>query len=272
LLDLLGKSDDLELVVAHFDHGMRDGSKDDAEFVRKLAEKHGLEFEAGQGKLGARASEEKAREARYKFLESIRQKHEAAAIVTAHHQDDVIETAIINILRGTGPRGLISLDSSDDVTRPLLEISKKEIYEYANANNLDWVEDESNSDTKYLRNNVRQILQAKLTGEDRDRILSYNKALKENYQEADELVDSINGYLFEDEATLRRQAFIFLPDDVANELVMRWLRRNDVTVNRQLVNRLSVVIKTGRAGSSYNIDKRYNLELSQKNAHLRHLS
>src|SRR6478609_8911137 len=91
LLDMLAKSEEDELIVAHFEHGIRgQSSQDDARFVEALAAKYDVSCEVGYGALGADASEETARTKRYEFLKKIATKHEAR-LVTAHHQDDVIE-------------------------------------------------------------------------------------------------------------------------------------------------------------------------------------
>src|SRR4051812_4288271 len=86
LLDLLCANPALQLVVAHFDHGIREDSAEDAAFVAALATLQGLEFVTGTAQLGAAASEDTARKARYEFLENVRARHGAAGVVTAHHQ------------------------------------------------------------------------------------------------------------------------------------------------------------------------------------------
>src|SRR4051812_31887046 len=93
LLDLLARKPGIELVVAHFDHGIRPDSKKDEVLVRKAAASYGVAFEPGQGNLGPAASEATARQARYHFLDEVLTKHQALKIITAHHQDDAIETA-----------------------------------------------------------------------------------------------------------------------------------------------------------------------------------
>jgi tRNA(Ile)-lysidine synthetase-like protein len=105
LLDQLMKKklsgfESAEFAVAHFDHGVRDNSSGDAAFVQGLTSHYKVPFELGVAKLGAGVSEEVARDARYAFLREVQKKHRAVAVITAHHKDDVIETAIINILRG----------------------------------------------------------------------------------------------------------------------------------------------------------------------------
>jgi tRNA(Ile)-lysidine synthase len=153
LLDLLKKYLGIEIVVAHFDHGIRDDSFKDAQFVQQLAESHGLVFETKREELGKGASEQLARDRRYAFLRSVAGKYNAK-IITAHHSNDVVETIAINMTRGTGWRGLAVLDS--DIVRPLLDITKSEIYHYASKHGINWREDSTNKSNVYLRNRIRQ--------------------------------------------------------------------------------------------------------------------
>ena len=124
LLDLLRRQKDLKLVVAHLDHGIRSDSDLDRQLVQQVASKHGLAFVYNTAQLGPGASEALARKARYNFLRRVQLATNATAIVTAHHQDDLIETAILNLLRGTGRKGLSSLGDDKHLRRPLLHVSK----------------------------------------------------------------------------------------------------------------------------------------------------
>jgi len=194
LLDMLMRLDDIKLIVAHFDHGIRDGSRQDAEFVTEIARKYGLPFEIKREKLGLSASEEKARDRRYKFLRSVAKKYKAK-LVTAHHADDVIETIAINILRGTGWRGLSIMDS--DIWRPLTDMTKSEIIDYAKKHNLTWREDITNTSDKYLRNRIRRQTN-KLDGDTKQQLLglwSTQKSLKASIdKELVKLVDNGPNY------------------------------------------------------------------------------
>src|SRR5579871_6122810 len=89
LLDILSKKSGLALIVAHFNHGIRADAEADETLVKEAARRKGLAVEIGYGRLGSGASEEKARKARYEFLKRIMLKHQADAVVTAHHQDDL---------------------------------------------------------------------------------------------------------------------------------------------------------------------------------------
>ncbi len=176
MLDMLAESKEHELIIAHFDHGIRNDSNEDAELVRRLAGKYGLQFETCEGKLGPSVSEAAAREARYTWLHTVKQNHGATVIATAHHQDDVIETMIINLLRGTSWRGLISLGNHEQLIRPLLSWSKNQIVTYAIEQNLEWREDSTNDDMRYLRNYVRYRYVQRLSKADRDAWIELNAA------------------------------------------------------------------------------------------------
>lgn len=153
LLDMMVREGSHELIVAHFDHGIRGESHLDADFVKEAALRYGLQLEQRREVLGASASEAFARERRYAFLRSVADKHKAK-IVTAHHLDDLVETVAINMTRGTGWRGLAALDA--EITRPLLDTEKSELVEYARKRNIEWREDSTNASDAYLRNRLRK--------------------------------------------------------------------------------------------------------------------
>lgn len=233
LLDMLSKRPNIELIVAHFDHGIRNDSNLDAVFVSNLAKKYDFPFETERVELGESASESDARKKRYDFLKRVTKKYEAQ-LMTAHHSDDVIETIAINLTRGTGWRGLASMDS--DVIRPLTDMSKKEILEYANDNNLSWREDSTNNSDRYLRNRIRQKLRA--VNEDEQRQLlglwMYQKTIKRQINDLINEICPIN-------QEYNRQFFISLDESVALELIrnITWSR-----LTRPQMKKVLVAIKT----------------------------
>ncbi len=161
LLHKLVTEDKEKLIVAHFDHGIRPDSVADARFVEGLAKTYGLPFESRREELGPTASEALARTRRYEFLRELAKKNDGQ-VVTAHHADDMIETIAINLTRGTGWRGLAAMNDSR-IVRPLLKLTKDEIYNYALNRQLEWVEDETNQTDAYLRNRLRARISARLS-------------------------------------------------------------------------------------------------------------
>lgn len=244
LLDMLRQLPKVELVVAHVNHGIRADGDQDAELVQRLAEKYQLPFESTSLNLGTNAAEAAARERRYAWLEKIRQQYAADAIVTAHHQDDVVETMIINLTRGTGWRGLASLRETKQIRRPLLSISKIEIVTYAIDHALSWREDSTNDDVRYLRNYIRHGIVPRLNPE-------MVQQLADLYQDQCRLRDEI-----ETEAAriipnigegngLPRYWLIMVSDAVAFEL----LRQKYGSLTREHLVRLLHFARTARPGS-----------------------
>lgn len=252
LLNMLSKDKKLELVVAHFDHGIRDDSIDDRKFVQKLAKDYGLPFEYAEGHLGKKASESKARTARYDFLNTVLKKHKAAAIITAHHQDDVLETVVLNLLRGTGRKGLSSLQSKDSIVRPLLDIPKAELKDYALKNKLTWREDSTNKNPDYLRNWVRMYIVPKLSRGQKDHLLTLQKKSSSMNREVDAILDRFIG----PNNALNRHAVTMLPHALAKELIAHWLRRNGVVdFDSVMVEKIVIDAKTYVAGKKTSVKK-----------------
>ena len=155
-----------DAVVLHVDHGLRPDSADDAAFVRALAARYGLPFSATRVKIIRRPRESiemAARRERLAFFE--RMTHELAldAIATGHHADDVAETFLLRLARGSGPEGLAGLKRISHVgpitfIRPLLDIPSATLRAFLRARGLTWREDSTNTDTSIPRNNVRHVV------------------------------------------------------------------------------------------------------------------
>lgn len=152
LLDLVCKRKE-DAIVVHVDHGIRPHSDDDAAFVSALCSRYGIPCIVKRLTLGADASEEVARQARYEALFAIAEQADGI-VVTAHHRDDLVGSVAINLTRGTGWRGLAVMNRSG-IVRPLLGQTKSQLYAYALRHRLEWVEDETNQSPQYLRNRLR---------------------------------------------------------------------------------------------------------------------
>jgi tRNA(Ile)-lysidine synthase len=264
LLDLLAEQPDIELMVAHFDHGIREDSGEDCQFVQKLANSYGLPFEYAEGKLGANSSEETARTARYEFLEEVRKKHSADAIITAHHQDDLIETAILNLLRGTGRKGLTSLSSRKVIIRPLLHSTKTEMIEYAKSNNLEWREDSTNQNMDYLRNYVRKNVVPKLSDKQRGELVLTITELKKTNEKIDNEIARYLQITEGNSSGIDKNLINSLSHAIACETLAEWLRLNNIRdFDRKTIERLVVAVKTYKPGQRADINKQNYLQIDK---------
>jgi tRNA(Ile)-lysidine synthetase-like protein len=159
----LPKSDSLELVLAHFNHGLREESNEEESFVQNFADQIGVEvyIERAPKFDGKTNVEAWARAQRYKFLESIRLISGCDLIATAHHQKDQAETMLMRFLNGrlaTSAKGIAELDIKRKLVRPILLCPKNVVDSYAVDANIKHVHDHSNDDLDRSRNWIRHQL------------------------------------------------------------------------------------------------------------------
>lgn len=149
--------------VAHCNFGLRGQESDEDEIlVQERARKYGIECHnrrfdtVGEMERTGESMEMAARRLRYTWFAELCQKHGYTVVAVAHHIDDSIETFFINLLRGTGLRGLTGIHKQvGHIVRPLMFATRKEILEYAMKKHIPYRDDSSNKSTKYLRNKIR---------------------------------------------------------------------------------------------------------------------
>lgn len=162
LLDILIRLG-YDCIVAHCNFHLRAEESDrDALFVENISKQYKLPFEKIDFDTQAYASEKgvsiemAARELRYSWFEVLLSKYNATCIAVAHHRDDSVETTLLNLIRGTGIRGLTGISArNNNLIRPLLCISRKEILDYITEKGLTFVEDSTNNENIYTRNKIR---------------------------------------------------------------------------------------------------------------------
>lgn len=175
MLDLFSKYKDmfdLNLFVCHFNHSLRKEADFDENFVKNLSIKYNLKFFSKKEDVekfsyeNKFSTEEGARILRYKFFYEVIESENIDFLATAHNKDDLAETVIMRILRGTGINGLIGITKKrNNIIRPLLDFSKAQIKNYVLENNLKFVQDNTNFLDVYKRNNIRLNLIPKLKKE-----------------------------------------------------------------------------------------------------------
>ena len=240
--------DKADFVLAHCNFHLRGEESDgDEKFVRDYASQNGLtiyvkhfdteDYAKGQGI----SIEMAARELRYAWFEELRQQLNYDYIAVAHHADDQLETFFINLLRGAGIRGLKGMQPvNGHIIRPLLDISREEIRQYAIENGIKWREDHTNAETLYLRNKIRHDLLPVIDGiskEGRSAILktiSHLASENELYREL--LKEKLST------AHFQRSTSNF-------QLLFEWLR--DYGFNEDQVHFIHEALKNGQPGTAF---------------------
>jgi len=188
----------LHLSVAHLDHGIRGAaSKRDADFVRYIAGKLGLPATVEKRDVeelteASASPEAAARKVRYDFLAEVREKEGADYVALGHNRDDQVETVLMHLIQGSGLRGLGGMEPVRDFyVRPLINISREEIRDYADTRGLDYKKDETNRDTGYLRNRIRHELLPELEE-------NYNPRIRQKLKELSNLAGEAHSFIQEE--------------------------------------------------------------------------
>ena len=156
---------DFEIVVAHINHGLRENAILDEKFVEEFCKEKEIPFFVKHSNIQEIAKEEKkgleetGREVRYKFFDEIMKKTVSNKIAIAHNLNDKIETIMMNLLRGSGLKGLIGIEEKNGkYIRPLIETAREDIEKYLKENKIEARHDESNDENIYTRNKIRNIV------------------------------------------------------------------------------------------------------------------
>jgi tRNA(Ile)-lysidine synthase len=193
-----------QIIVAHFNHQLRDDAEHDAQFVGALAEQFGLPIALGTADVRDVARqkgdglEAAGRDTRYRFFEEVADHHRAHFVATAHTADDQAETILHRILRGTGVGGLRGmrewrpLNGRQDIAlvRPLLPIRRATLVQYLAAIGQTFREDPSNRSMRFTRNRIRHRLLPLLEEE-------YNPAVVEALLRLGETAEGVQGIVHE---------------------------------------------------------------------------
>ena len=187
LLDILEKKTN-KIIVCHINHNVRDESKEEELFLKKYCEDKNIIFESMTiNKYEENNFENEARKKRYAFYEETLKKYNAKYLFLAHHGDDLIETILMKIVRGSNIEGYAGIKEISDlkeykIIRPLLSYTKNDILEYNKSHNVPYFIDISNTNTIYTRNRYRKNILPLLKEEDNSvhiKFLKYSKTLEE---------------------------------------------------------------------------------------------
>ena len=198
ILIRLKKALDLQLIVAHVNHNTgRKGQFEEQEFVKNYCKKNSLIFETMIiEEYGDDNFHNEARSIRYNYFNSLVKKYHAKYVFTAHHADDLIETILMRIVRGSTLKGYSGFSKTVKmnnyyIIRPLINVTKDEIYKYLDKHKLKYMQDQSNTKDIYTRNRFRKYIVPEFKKEDKmvhEKFYKFSKTLLEYNDYIDKLV------------------------------------------------------------------------------------
>ena len=280
LIDMLLKIREkyhLLLVVAHVNHNVRKESYDEAIYMKEYCEKNNLVFETMTiEEYGDDNFHNEARNIRYNFFESLVDKYEANYLMTAHHGDDLIETILMRVVRGSNLNGYSGFKKIVDmgsykIVRPLIHYTKKELEEYDKQNNIKYFVDSSNSKDKYTRNRYRKYVIPFLKEEDTNAHLKFLK-FSDTLSEASNFIDKernkalervmneniilIDKFKLEDSYIQKEVLYYLLSDFYQDDLILLNDKHIDLILNLIYSNRANAFVNLPNevvAKKSYNM-------------------
>ena len=251
LVDILGKNAsklNLNITVIHVNHNISSNSLIWMKHCKEFCSKLGLNFISEEVNIISSGGgiESAARKARYKIFSKYLKNEEQ--ILTAHHMNDVTETIFLRLLRGTGIDGLSGLEKSRKLgkgllIRPFLEVSKKEIEEYAKENDINYIFDETNKDNEYDRNFLRNEIFPKLDARWNDfssRVFKMSKITNERNNNFFELLNNNYGYLINN--VIKIKDLKNLNIDITKEIIRTSIKNENISIPNSRV--LDEIIKT----------------------------
>jgi len=258
----------INIVCAHVNHNKRSESEDEKVFVENYCKDNDIYFEYMKiEEYGDGNFHNAAREIRYNFFKDVMKKYNSNILFTAHHGDDLIETVLMRIVRGSTLKGYAGFSKVTDlgtykIVRPLIFHTKDEILEYNNLNKISYVLDSSNDKDDYTRNRYRHVVLPFLKNEDanvHEKFLNFSELLTEYDNYFDVNVDayykdnvlSISMFLNEDDLS-QRKIIEYILKEVYNDdlslinsshvnLIIELIKGNKPNVTLKLPNDIEVI-------------------------------
>ncbi len=249
-----------DVVLAHVNHHKRKESEMEEEKMRKLAEKLSIPFEVLEYHFdGVGNFHDKSHQARYDFFRGLCDKYKTDIIATAHQQDDQIETILIKLMEGSNLYGyggipLVNYDGKYRIIRPLLCLSKEDLYNYCKKNNIKYYEDSSNHEDDFLRNRIRHHIIPLLKEECSDlydKALRYSLILHESFSF---IRDNSISYLRDHEDSIDLLSFNKLDIALKKDIISLLLEKYDIRRNTNIINDILVFLSDNNGTKTLNLE------------------
>ena len=274
LLDVLHKLG-YKLVLAHVNHNKREESKIEQIAMENLAKELNIPFELlDYHYSNSNNFQSEAHFARYDFFKDLCKKYNTNIIATAHHKDDQIETVLMKLMEGSNLYGYggIAIESKREdysIVRPLLCVSKDEIYDYCKKNNLVYFEDASNMSNDYLRNRIRHNVIPILKNECAnvlDKIMEYSIQAHEAFDYIRS--ESIN-YLESNNNQIDYNTYNSLNIALKKDILALLLEKYNIRKNNEIIEKILTILKDSNGTKIINLENNYSFVKNYNKAYIK---
>lgn len=254
LLHTLLKSS-LEIGIAHVDHGWREESCEEAEQLRSQIEALSLPFYLKRLQCPKQGNLENiSREERYQFFKEICSKHGYQAVFLAHTQDDQAETVLKRVLEGASLAALGGMQKSSDfsgllILRPFLDIPKKKLLDLLQKENIPFIQDPTNRDTRFLRAKMRETILPDLNHQFGKSVQGPLVHLAKECRELEHFLQKRFSNLINQEGLIDLSA-IETPFEV-RWILSRWLKKQNIFASRQALDQMTEAVFAKKRSKSF---------------------
>lgn len=265
LLHYLKTNTSHQLICAHINHNIRKESIEEESYLKNFCLQNNISFEKTKiEKYTENNFENEARNKRYDFYEKILKKYDTPYLFLAHHGDDLIETILMKISRGSnleGYAGIKEISKKNDyyVIRPLLEYTKQDLIEYNKQHNIKYYIDKSNKDTTYTRNRYRHNILPLLKSENKNihkQFLKYSKVLLEYNNYLEEEIKTIYSQIIKNntlDIKLLKKHHPFIQKNLLYKFLNTYYKNKTNIIKEKHVKDLINMIKTTKPNISINL-------------------
>lgn len=269
LLNLLMKNIDKKIVCAHINHSVRKESNEEAKYLENYCKDHNLIFEYYKiDSYEQNNFENEARTKRYAFYEETLKKYHSHTLFLAHHGDDLIETVLMKIIRGSNLEGYAGIKTYSNLSnyriiRPLLSITKEDIIKYNTINNIKYFTDNTNEDTSYTRNRIRKNILPLLKKENPNvhkSFLKYSNTIQEYYNYIEDYTKKIIKEKYNSH-TINIEEFktehLFIQKNIIYYILSEIYQNKDNIIKESHVTSIINLINNNKPNSFLNLPQNY---------------
>ena len=269
ILNELKKKIGFKIVVAHVNHNVRSESVEEAEFLKEYCFNHDIIFEMMTiTKYGDDNFHNEARNIRYNYYEDLINKYGANYLMTGHHADDLMETILMRIVRGSTLRGLSGFSELVDmgkykIVRPLIFVTKSELEEFDKENKIPYRIDKSNFKDKYTRNRYRKSVLPFLKEEDKrvhEKFIKVSNQIRESDDFIDRVTKSVINEVYQDgiiDVEKFKKLDLVIEKRIIDYIFSLIYRDDIIEIDNRHVDLVLETINSNKASVTFNLPNDY---------------